>query len=60
MSVINSFVDIAIDRGVEWPPLYLAPVLFSTTLSRKIRDGIKPEEIMVEEESRLWRRDLCS
>lgn len=59
MEAIDRFIDTAQEQGIEWPPLYLAPTLFSTSLSRYIRAGVTPEEIKAEEKSALWQKDLC-
>jgi hypothetical protein len=60
MDVIDKFIDLANNYSLCHPNLYLAPDLFTTALSKKIRLGIKPEETIVEEESLLWQKDLCS
>ena len=59
MEGIDQFIDIAQERKIEWPPLFLAPILFSTSLSKNIRAGVMPEEVKVEEESALWQKDQC-
>lgn len=60
IDAVKKFINLAENYGISYPKLYLAPDLFTTTLSTKIRLGIEPEESFVEEESILWQKDLCS
>ena len=57
---IEKFTALAMATGIQWPPKYLAPELFTTSLSKKIRLGIEPDETIVKEESDLWQKGLCS
>lgn len=59
METMEKFIDMADDCSINYPRLYLAPELFTTSLSKKIRSGIEPSELFIEEESELWRKDLC-
>ncbi len=58
-TVSEKFRTLAEERCIEWPSLYLTPDLFNTSLSRKIRAGVRPPEIIYDEESELWQKDLC-
>lgn len=60
MEVIERFTTEAIKMGIQCPNLYLAPELFTTSLSRKIRLGIEPEETIIKEGRIIWQKDLCS
>ena len=60
MEVVNMFIELANRYSIEYPKLYLAPELFATSLSNKIRKGVIPSEILVKEESGLWQKDMCS
>ena len=59
-AVLNRFLKLSNRRNLDLPSLYIAPELFDTSLSTKIRCGIVPEERLVREESFLWQIDLCS
>lgn len=59
MEILKRFISSATASEIQWPSIYLAPELFSVSLSRKVRLGIKPDEIFVREKSDLWQKDLC-
>lgn len=60
MEAIEKFTALAMRNGIQWPSIYLAPELFNTSLSKKVRLGIEPDETIAKEESNLWQRGLCS
>lgn len=57
---MDRFLYLADRYGLSYPDLYIAPELFTIQLSNKIRLGIKPQEVKVMEESKLWQKGLCS
>lgn len=54
------FLDLAERYELSYQDLYIAPDLFTTQLSSKIRLEIEPQEIKVMEESKIWQIGLCS